>query len=482
MNAKVVIILLIVFGLCITALLLPFGDLFSSVIDTTSPQERTTVLGPSAEPFVLTKKQISNDLQRITFNNEQAETTLQLERIEGRWWVTEPSRYPANSSAVDELLATLGSTRGMPTDQEDGLTTESSNLVLTYPERETKLWFNRRLGAGRAAITCDEDGKLQSYNAQDTLHDLYDSLDPAVFYAMKINPPLMPEIERIEIAMPEGTSQLTQNEGNLWVIGEGLHAERALELPLDGHAGLSDYFKLISDIKLVEPQHYEAMTELAQFGLNKPVIHVRFIPFNRSADSYKKGVEIRVGVPADPQDSRRYVSIGTIDEELPAVFTAESRSVLLLGQPATTFRDPRIVSVPSTMIERIETKRPPAEGQPLTEQFLFFTPNQPPQFMKDDATVVNADRAAASSLLANLTTPSGAQYLEGLETDLEKLRVVVIKGRLGWTESFGVFVDPETSQESPSVLIRRGLEPVMLRVLKSKVEPLLSPQQLIADE
>lgn len=488
MNPKTTSILLIVFVLAIIALLLTQMQ--------SGPGASTIPPNPDAaaniDQPILRAEQLGNDLMRITLDGGLMGTLLELERVNGRWWVSQPSRFPANPAAVDELLGLLAGLSGRPTEQDGGLVPDASGVMLADPDGETSIWFSSRLGAGRAILTLSKGDQYQNYIAQDTLHDLFDTLDTAVFYAKKIDPPLTPEVARVEVTLPGGTSVLTQRDGRWW-IGENANAERALEDELEQKAGVSNYFKLITKLELSEPQHDTGADGLARFGLADPLIRARFVPFDDADHAGASGLELRVGVPADPLDEQRYVAVGGLDATRPAVFKAPTQIALALGVDATAFRDPRVLITPPTLIESIDLKCHVVlgEGPEIVRESIAFRPDGPPVLTtlttrhQEQRTL---SREKCARMLSRLSSARALEFVPFEPGKWARKTSVTVHATLGGEpEAFSVYTAPQdepgdNGDDGTVYYVRRGEEPVAIEVERSAVADLFWPLDLFEQE
>ena len=480
MNPKTTVILLVVFVLAIVALVLVpqvNGPRLTGKTDT----DNTT----NNDKPLLTEKQLGNNLKRITFDGGLRGTMLRLERINGRWRVTQPTAFPAKQGAVDELLGVLAGITGSATDQHSGLVPDGRSLTLEFNDTDEPTWLGigDRLGAGRAVISTSPGDHLQSYETQDTLHDLFDNFDPAVFYAGKIDPPLMPEVQRIEITTPDGVSALTQ-QGGRWWIGQGEQAERALEDDLGDRPGVSALFKLIQAIELTEPQPQSARDGLAAFGLGDPLIRVRFVPVEEARSERSPGMEIRVGVPGDPHDQTRYIAIGAIGDSNPAVFKTASNMALTLSADTKSFRDPRITTIPASLIASIDLMG--GRGDVDDRKIMFHADHVPTLIVPNAVPAAKAtvlDPQACSAMLSLLTGARAIDYVRAPAQGASRINTAFITSRLSdKAEAITILPDPESKQDAPTVLIQRDDEAVALRVLRSTVAGLIAPSLLFSDD
>ncbi|MEM6257247.1 MAG: hypothetical protein AAGI37_02905 [Planctomycetota bacterium] len=475
MNPKTVIILVAVLGVAVLAYLLTQRG--ESVPNPNSPEQTSD--SRDTDPPLLTEDVLGNTLRSITFDSGVHGTLLNLERIEGSWWVTKPSRFKANPAVIDELLTQLGGLTGRPAaGGPAGLVPDSPGLFLSHGLDVTQLFFNSRLGAGRAAVTVIQGPLTTDYNATDMLQDVFDELDIDRFYAKSFDPPLMPEVGRIDIDTPDGSSTLVQDEGSWWIEHEsGL--ERVLETGLPGYPGVQDLFELFQ-AELIEKQSDNPASGMASYGLNAPLISARFTPVRKDPG---QAYEVHIGTAADPDDQARYVSNGSVGQAMYPVFTMATEVALAFGQDATVFRDPRITDLSPTLIEKIDTKPPPKENIPLREQIILMDSDSGPALLDESKKRQPVSIRAYEDMLLGITTPQAIAYIPYSETQYIKLRVVVIRSKLGLdTQSFGVFRDPQSSPSQPTMLIRRGLEPILLRVSEESVAPLLDPSTLLTED
>ena len=332
-----------------------------------------------------------------------------------------------------------------------------------------------RVGAGRATLFIETPDKTETtYHATDTLHDYFENFDPDVYYAKSFDPPLMPEVGRIEITTPEGESVLVQESGQWWIETED-GKERALETGLPGYPGVKNYFELFKAAELIEKQTNYPTNGLAAFGLKKPLISARLVPLGEDPNEPSNGYEVHIGTPADPQDQTRYISNGFAGKATHPVFTADSKIALAFAQTATNFRDPRLITTPSTLIESIGLKF--AGG---VFQVIELKADGPPilRLADSDDRALSIERLAAA--LKQLADARAVDYVPTQLDQWDALLSVLITPRLGAEpEPFTVYADPQANADEPTVLVHRGKEPVALRVPKSTLAGLLDPSTLV---
>jgi len=425
MNPRSTFILLGLFAVALAvAMILPATGLIRRS-DGTNTHGRET-----QSASLLSADELGLSLKRIRVHlGPPGPDAIELERQGGRWWVTKPNRFVAHPPAINELLDLLAEMTGHPTDLPAGPAPEGPSISLNFGDHETDLYVSTRSGAGRAVITIRKDGKTQNLLSQDTLIDFLDQFDSAHFYARKIEIPLMPEVERIAFTTPEGGSSLVQRDGR-WFIGEENNAERALAQTTLGYPGVDEVFKLLSVIELVQLQ--DADTPLTAFGLDRSIASVKI-------ESPQGTLEIRIGVPADPEDTIRYLSINYADEDRPAVFTAATSYALLLGQAATSFRDPRIMATPSSLVGSMHVISAAGQTRTLSAEL-------------------------ARQVLQQLDQARAREYIPAQADSWQKIASVRIDPELGGEpESFTLYDDPQRDPATETVLVIRGDEPVALR-------------------
>ncbi len=426
-------------------------------------------------------------------HDRNAGTAISLMKIRGQWEVVMPGLFPANTKAIDRLLAVLSGLQGQLTTKhydkvppvkpeeligvEGVIPHDPPRLELYHTDQSHwKIVLGPRLGAGRAVLfVAKNDEDETTFVAGDVLHDFVDALDQDAFYADRFDPPLMTQIARIEIKTPAGQSALVQENGRWWIEHEqGL--ECALETSLPGYPGVNDYFALLESIRLLDKQTNYPANGMASFGLERPLISARFVPLGRDPNDPTNGYEVLVGTPADPSDQTRYISNGNAGQGMHPVFTIESKSALALAQSATAFRDPRIVATPSTLIASIELKFADASSQAIE-----LPVNSIPilRDRNDDRRELSIERVA--SALKQLSDARAMDYVPTRLAEWDELVSFLITPRLGGApEVFTVYPDPETNETKPTVLVHRGKEPVALRVPWLSVAGLIDPASLIS--
>ena len=331
-----------------------------------------------------------------------------------------------------------------------------------------------------AARVLEQDGvrlvgdEVSFYNADDTLHAYFEKLDLFTFNMRKIETPLMPETARIEILSDGSESVLVQQDGR-WTIGEGEHAERALAMQLGENAGLNNYFSLLDLIDIKAFHAYDRDGGLASYGLDKPLITARFVPIDGEPNNRAVGNMLRVGVPADPEDQTRFVTYGRATDSNPAVFTIDSKLALAFGQDATVFRDPRITTIPTTLIDSIDLAYPND-----TPQQIVMKPGRTPKWhIGDQQSDLSVNRVAAA--LKRLADARAIDYVPAQLDDWQMQASLNLKPRLGReAESLVIYTDPQSSENETTLLVQRGKESVALRFPIESISGLLDPATLQA--
>lgn len=475
MNPKTTLILAIVLVLAVGALLLTRGA--------QGPQQESasskTAEDKSDESPLIPITSLGPDLDRITFDGGLIGTMLQLDRIDGRWWVTAPHRFAAKTKSVDALLTQLSDMKGRPAKEGErgGLVHDSPGLILNHGGEETSLWFSGRLGAGRAVITRVQGEAFTNINTTDALIDLFDELDADTYYDNRMTPPLMPEVGQIEINTPQGNSTLVQEDGRWWIQHEE-GKERALETGLPGHLGINNYFAHLEAVELIEKQPSPREENLAAFGLSKPLISVRFVTTETDQSVIGDAYEIHIGTPADPEDRTRYISNGNNGVATLPVFTVDTTVALAFAQDATAFRDPRMIATPSNLIALIELRF----GEGAMEAIELFS-GQPPTFRKFNGEQRLIPPKRAADLLKALSEARASAYVPINLSKWDKWVSVMITPRLdGKPERLTVYDDPSSNTDQPTMLVHRANEPVALRVPKAAVAGLIDPETLVTND
>ncbi|MBX2850986.1 MAG: hypothetical protein KTR15_04475 [Phycisphaeraceae bacterium] len=490
MSPKTVVILvvLLVFAGAAFMLTRPSTELPT---DVQNPQSNDAQLIP-AEALGNTLNAI--DLGPDGFGRD-ASTSITMVRIRGQWEVNYPNPFPAETRAIDELLEQLASLEGQVTEEhyhkvphikpedlvgvEGVIQADPPGIVLHNDASQAwEITLGPRLGASRAVLFIETpDGIKTTFHTTDALHDYFEVFDPDVYYAKSFDPPLMPEVGRIEITTPEGHSVLVQDKGRWWIEHEG-GRERALEIGLDGYTGINNYFNLFKAAELIEKQTHYPTNGMASFGLEKPLISARFVPLGEDPGEPSNGYETHIGTPADPQDQTRYISNGYAGKATHPVFTVDTKIALAFAQDATAFRDPRIIVTPTALIDAImliDSKLGNADS------FIKFYPDHAMLMRGVSGGGTKLGLAGVTDMLTALSNMRATEYVSLPSGDAELIRTVVIKPKLqGEAEVFDVMLDLRSDQDELTVLIRRGKEPVALRVPRSAVAGFLDPASLVA--
>lgn len=479
MKPKPVLILLCCLALAVAALVLTMKQPGGAGTAQNGPDKGNTASAPMP---LLSEEALSRSLSAITLDTGNQAERVELERVRGRWRVIRPHDFAAEPKAIDELLMLLSGLSGVEEDAAVADEPGGRRLTLTNDGKQTTLWLGKRLGAGRAELVLSRgDESVQLFTADDTLHDVLDNLDPTVFLAGKLDAPLMPEVARIELAVQGERSTVHQVDGRWWIGEPGSeNPERALVDALPGYANISDYFRLVGLIEVVEHERYRDAQGLASFGLDPPLLSTRFVPKDSASGDTGGGMLLRVGVAADPQGATRYVAVGKPDDPRPAVFTVASEYALSFAQSATSFRDPRVMATPESLVRRVTLKRPAESG--FSVQQITLDAGKPPVLVEGDGQPVELDPLACSAVLAELNTAAATDYVEASLGEWELIVSVLITPALGGEpEPFSVYVDPASDDERPTVLVHRGREPVALRIGQAVVAELIEPGALLVD-
>ena len=207
---------------------------------------------------------------------------LLLERSAGRWQVIEPHAFPANTEPIDQLLELIASLEGEPTDKHNAFTPDNPGLTISNGNQFITLYFGERIGAGRASVTIANGEAISNWIVDDALHEVFDSYfergGRTIFYATKIDPLLMPEYGRIELSSNDSNSALIQSIPGEWQVSQDQAIAPALTEQLGEYPGVATFFELHNSIKPHVHIEYFRAVELAQYGLDRPLISVRFVP------------------------------------------------------------------------------------------------------------------------------------------------------------------------------------------------------------
>ena len=262
------------------------------------------------------------------------------------------------------------------------------------------------------------------------------------------------------------------------MIGEGENAERALESQIGEYPGVADYFKLIEAIKIDAFVQYGITNDLANFGLNRPIATVHFMPLDADPGKANSGMTLRVGVPADLADQTRYVSYGRSDDPYPVVFTTQSQIAIAFGQDAKRFRDPRITTLSRRLIKTLRIAQPERR-----DVMIHLDSGRSEHLVAADAGLGNYPvdiKPQGSTLLTRILDAHASDFLEADQNQLNLLGTLSFVATLGKeTESVQVYQDIDPALRNSSVLVRRGNEAILLRFERSMFDQLLRlPEQL----
>ena len=482
MNAKATIILLIVFAVAAAALLL---------VDTGDHQNTGTTEDDKNKQAIIDPDTLGPALYQIAFDLDAdgEGDDLVLARVQGRWKIEVPHAFPARNSELDKVLKTLAELEGTPTD-EATIPSHPIGITIGHGDKRYSLWLGKRLGSGQAMVYRQVQGKTQGYLTTDTLHDLLANLNPSLFYAKSFDPLLMAEIKEVRINTPESEAVLLQ-DNDLWQIAYGDKTERALTQNIPGHHGVRSYFELFRRVELTEQQAYLGKQELSKFGLDKPLITVRFVPVLEDAGQSETGWVLKVGVPADPDDTMRFVSFGWSGDPTPAVFTVATPYALSFGKDSAAFRDPRIVTTPIALIKSLEMIDPTRPFyMPELEATLYLKSKHVFSFQHDakarakfvtnqkdevDGWIEISERPVKQMVEA-LVSARAVDYVILQADELKPLKIVRLMPRLGeGIETFRIYTDMDSVPDKPTVLVQREGEPIALRIAFDEVRHVLDP-------
>lgn len=484
MNAKATIILLIVFAVAAAALLLVDTGGTQSTGETDDDKNKQTIVDPDT---------LGPALYQVAFDLDGEGDDLVLARVQGRWKIEVPHAFPARNSELDNVLKTLAELEGTPTD-DVAIPSHPIGITIGHGDNRYSLWLGKRLGSGQAMVYRESQGKtqgkIQGYLTTDTLHDLLANLNPSLFYAKAFDPLLMAEIKEVRINTPESEAVLLQ-DNDLWQIAYGDKTERALTQNIPGHHGIRSYFELFRRVELTEQQHYLGKEGLSKFGLDKPLITVRFVPALEDAEQSETGWVLNVGVPADPDDTMRFVSFGWSGDPTPAVFTVATPYALSFGKDSTAFRDPRIVTTPRALIKSLEMIDPTRPFyMPELEATLYLKSKHVFSFQRDDKVRVKfvtnqkdevdgwieISERPVKQMVEALVSARAIDYVILQADELKPLKTVRLTPRLGeGIETFRIYTDMDSVPDQPTVLVQREGESVALRIAFDEVRYVLDP-------
>jgi len=469
MKPKTVVILLVLLAIAGIAFVLLPGE-----TPDRTPGPRQDDPENSGKP-ILPPATLAPGLIQLSLDLDGEGDDLVFTRVQGKWKIDHPHQFPAKTSEIDKVLNALAVLSGTPTDDQ-AISSHPLGITINHGEKRYSVWLGKRIGSGQAVVYLQTRDKLQGFVTTDTLHDLLAGLSPDQFFAKSFTPLLMPEVRAIHIRTPESATTLRQEDDH-WQIAYDDKTERALAQSIPEYFGIQRYFDLFRKIDLLEQHPYLGKQGLAQFGLDRPLITVRFVPMPEDAGalgSVDSGWVLNVGVPADPQDKTRFISFGRSDDPTPPVFSVETPYALAFAQDASAFRDPRIVATPGTLIASIQLKFADASSRaielPSGKKPVLRESN-------DDRHELSIDRVSVA--VKQLTDARAMQYVPTRLSEWDELLSVRITPRLGGEpEVFTVYPDPETDETSPTVLVHRGKEPVALRVSRQAIAGLLDPESL----
>lgn len=462
MNAKTTTILLILFAIAGAALYFTGGGTTST--PNPHPDNSITADHPVLDPDLL-----GPSLEKLTIDSDGQGENMAVSRSSGRWRVIRPHPFLAKTAAIDEILATIDGLTGYAIDAPS-IPKNVPKIDIVSGGQTLSIILADRLGAGRAKLYLRSNASMAGYNVTDDLHDLIDQIDLSLCYGDQLDPPLMPEVGRIEITTPESTSVLTQRDGK-WRIGASATSERALVQSMPDHPGISELFKLISVIKLNQHHPYDSKDDLAKFGLGKPLITARFSGIDEDPSNPNAGMLIGIGVPADPTDQKRFISYGPADAPMPAVFTTDTSLALAFGQDATAFRDPRFVATPASLVQSITIEHTQAP-----KQFIWLKADGSATLDMPQVAPLTLRPEHTALLTHALTQTRPTGYIQPTDQRLKEIAHVEVSEKLSnKVEKFTIFADPDADKAHATVLVRRGNEPVLLRVDQAAVETLLNP-------
>lgn len=464
MNLKTTLILLVFLGLAVAAL----------VVTQTGRDNNTNPPPPAGAPVVgetiLGEDTFGQSLSRIVLRFNKQDERVELIKQRGRWSVVYPHRFPADTQAVNELLGILSSLKAAIEPNRERPAETGKSIVLGSDRGDTTITMHKRLGVGRGELTVTQGNTTAHYNADATLHELFEKIDIRAFFARSIDAPLITELGRIEINVQgETPSTLFERDGRWW-IQTPTTPQRALGIGLPDAQGVNDFIAWLDNADILEHRIYDAPRGLAQFGLDQPLIAVRYLPIDANAGDPGAGWLLRVGAD-DVPGTTRFVSFGRADDPRPAVFTMPSPKAIAFGQRARSFRDPRIVSTPPTLIDTLTVRQPRTP-----DRTIAINPRGGATVTAGNAPPVEWSAETCAAVLNALTRARAVAYAENRLDELGVLATVELVPRLdGETESFTIGEFPFENRDDRTVWVRRGNESVALRVDRTAVNALLAP-------
>ncbi|MEM8738007.1 MAG: DUF4340 domain-containing protein [Planctomycetota bacterium] len=300
---------------------------------------------------------------------------IELDFEDGRWWQTEPVRFPVADDAVENLVNTALALIPLPLDDppaptDVGLAPPRATITYHTPEGSQTLRLGDITVAGTAYLgTPDRPGQVRLVDA--ALHRLVQSARPAAWRPEAL-PTFDPRrVTRIERRLPTRTDLITRS-AERWSLGEG-ETQRARPAAAERLAAAAADLRPLSYVS-------DDPAALTQYGLDEPNLE---ITLTRSTGQTQT---LRLGSPADLARQTVYATWSDTAAASPVVFTLATDSLVPLFIHPDSLRDPRLVTADPAAVrglrvnrvgrDLVEIRRQPSAG-PDANPFSFTQPQTP---------------------------------------------------------------------------------------------------------
>jgi hypothetical protein len=402
-----------------------------------------------------------------TVSIRRGDDRIELRHDDGRWWIVEPWRFPADGEAVGALInaglalsprSVVAPPRTaddagveLSSAPESGLDPPLATVGFVSDEGTFVLELGHTTVAGTGLIRVA--GTDETYRVDDALHTAVLEADPRRF-----RDPLLPNLEATQVSQIEVTrdrrTHSLRREADAWSLTRGDESVRA-------DAGQA--IRLAQIAQQAQPLRFVDLNEadLAAYGLQPPVARIRV------ADAAGRQRTLRLGQSADLPGQTVYASWSDTQAESPVVFTLPAAYAQATQIDPEQLRDRRLVVSDVAAIRGMRVNR---VGRDVIEvkldrdgRFGFVKPE--PNYQPDDELLTDWVRTLhRADPVGFARAPREAQA-----------PVAVVELRLagGRTEHVRVYADRDGREDK--LLAARESETTALVLPRAQLAPLLAP-------
>jgi hypothetical protein len=408
------------------------------------------------------------DFSRIQIDSGSGPTVLELETH--GWWQTDPVRHPADRERVEALInagLSLSPRRQIEPEGESGSEVQGktnhdhgggldldpplATVTFTHAGVETVLQLGRTTLVGTGYLRTNESDEV--FLVDDRLHRLVFESRPRDFWSDTL-PTLEPgRINQLTLDRDGPTADLRRTADG-WVLQTAAGGERADEAVA---VGLLDLWSQLQPVRFVGPLGDEPQ----RYGLDDPAAEISV------EDAVGRRQTLRLGRPADLDQSTRYATWTDRDDTEPVVFTVPSAFLAAARVELDQLRDRRLVTALPESIRGQQANRVGRDVVELMESdgggiaFVQPTPNYMP------------DPELARDWLLRLTRVEPMGFAAAPREAQAPLAVVQLQLAGGRAERVRLYADRDGRDDA--LLVVRESEPTAAIVPQQELAPLLEP-------